>query len=150
MTRGVMHDKSLLMIHFTKICIISNVIFGSQVIFTLVRIIQVWLRISNPPQLTLPWLVTLHRQLFWLAVDCPLSSLPWSWLTLLTQQWVHHRHHAPTFTSACDHGLGCISAPTQDTLTIISILTQSYRVPANLYTAHWANRALRGTWLYSQ
>ena len=49
MTRGVMHDRSLLMIQFTKICIISNVIFGSQVIFTLVRIIQDWLRISKPP-----------------------------------------------------------------------------------------------------
>ena len=37
----MMHDSSLLMIHFTKNYIILNVIFGSQMFFTLVRIIKI-------------------------------------------------------------------------------------------------------------
>lgn len=41
------------------------------------------------------WSLSVIPSSDWLLIA---TSLPWSWLTLLTQQWVHHRHHAPTFT----------------------------------------------------
>ena len=66
--------------------------------FTLVRIIKIGSASQLcHGQLYSDWSLSIIQVPDWWLFS-PRSPLPWSWLTLLTQQWVHHRDHAPTFT----------------------------------------------------